>query len=80
MRRLYLLFMDGLQQWVKMEIWRRHAQNLATAISIVESLGSTRRGQGQESHETIKEQGGTSKEAKTEGGIKGREFQGMEQT
>lgn len=65
-----MLFMDGLQQWVKMEIWRRHAQNLATAISIVESLGSTRRGQGQESHETIKEKEGPQKRRKPKEGSK----------
>lgn len=31
-------FMDGLQNWVKMEIERRGAQDLATAISTAESL------------------------------------------
>lgn len=31
-------FMDSLQKWVRMEVQRRGAQDLATTISILESL------------------------------------------
>ncbi|KAF7828548.1 Transposon Ty3-I Gag-Pol polyprotein [Senna tora] len=37
-KEAFFAFVDGLQNWVKMEIQRRGAQDLATAISVAESL------------------------------------------
>ncbi|XP_028794242.1 uncharacterized protein LOC114749870 [Neltuma alba] len=37
-KEAFFAFMDGLQQWAKLEIQRRGAQDLTTAISIAESL------------------------------------------
>ncbi|KAF7821658.1 Transposon Ty3-I Gag-Pol polyprotein [Senna tora] len=37
-KEAFFAFVDGLQNWVKIEIQRRGAQDLATAISVAESL------------------------------------------
>ncbi|KAF7821632.1 putative retrotransposon gag domain, Aspartic peptidase domain protein [Senna tora] len=37
-KEAFFAFVDGLQNWVKMEIQRRGAQDLATAIFVAESL------------------------------------------
>ncbi|KAF7807831.1 Transposon Ty3-I Gag-Pol polyprotein [Senna tora] len=37
-KEAFFAFVDGLENWVKMEIQRRGAQDLATAISVAESL------------------------------------------
>lgn len=57
-KEAFFTFKDGLQNWVKMEIQRRGAQDLATAISIAESLVEFKK---PEKPKLYKDKGGKSK-------------------
>lgn len=57
-KEAFFAFKDGLQNWVKMEIQRHGAQDLATAISIAESLIEFKK---LEKPESLKDKGGKGK-------------------
>ncbi|KAH7663392.1 Acid proteases protein [Dioscorea alata] len=57
-KEAFFAFKDGLQHWVKMEIQRHGAQDLATAISIAESLVEFKKA---EKPKSFKDKGGKGK-------------------
>ncbi|XP_043809670.1 uncharacterized protein LOC122722623 [Manihot esculenta] len=63
-------FMDGLQHWARLEIERRGAQDLATAISIAESLTEYQKGDKGKGVEQVKAKNSSDTHESKEGSAK----------